>query len=293
MNLCCPVCSATLILKYQLKFKVYECHKCELLSSDAVFDHSFSSNLQVHARDIGLQNLRFKNFATIIKTLKRIHPSKNINGLEIGCGNGWWLKSCKENDIKCVGIEPEKTYAAYHQTEQLDVHYGFYPSLQVADNTQYDFIIFNDVFEHIPNIDELIVHLNRNLKNDGTLIINLPISTGLFYQMAVILHKFGVSSFLERLWQFHFHSPHMNYFNDTNLELLLQKNHFTLLEKVKLESLDYSSLKERISTDKDVSNLKASVLTFLLRLISPLIALAKPDIKVFFFKKNPAKYNPN
>ncbi len=281
----CPVCASNQKLKHHLRFDVYECPSCKLLSSDAEFDHSFTSNVQVGTREIGLQNLRNKNFRTIIDNLKRILPNKDISGLEIGSGNGWWLKTCKDEGIKCAGIEPEKTYAHYHQEQNLDVHYGFYPDLKIPGQDQYDFIIFNDVFEHIPNIGSLVSNLYKDLKDSGTLIINIPVRTGFFYRTAVLLNSLGISSYLERMWQFHFHSPHMNYFNDENLQRLLQQHGFSIVQKTALETLDYSGLKERISTDKAISKTKAALLTTALKLIKPVVNSSNPDIKVFFFKK--------
>src|ERR1700754_2785658 len=97
-NRLCPVCDNPLKLKYKLKFNVYQCSNCGLLNSDAQFEHSFQSDLESESRDIGLKNLRLKNFATIIQELKNQYGEKfkQLKGLEIGCGNGWWLQTCKE-----------------------------------------------------------------------------------------------------------------------------------------------------------------------------------------------------
>jgi hypothetical protein len=131
----------------------------------------------------------------------------------------------------------------------------------------------------------LIINLKKDLDENGLLIINLPMSDGFFYKTATLLNKFGVRSYLERLWQFNFHSPHMNYFNQKNLELLLNRHGFSKETDYKLDSLDFSSLKERIKADSGVSKAKALVLTSGLLLLKPIILSSKPDIRVFFFKK--------
>lgn len=286
-HLSCPVCAHPLKLKYKLKFNVYKCSHCGLFNSDAKFEYSFQSNLESDSRDIGLKNLRLKNFATIIGDLKKYYGEKinSINGLEIGSGNGWWLQTCKENKISCIGIEPERIYENYHKENDLDILYGFYPEVNIKRDEGYDFIIFNDVFEHIEDINGLLETLKKDLSDDGMLIINLPMSTGFFYNVATLMHKFGFSSFLQRLWQFNFHSPHMNYFNSKNMELLLNKHDFLKTNALNLDSLDFSSLKERIMADKSMGKLKALFLTTALMLMKPIILISKPDIKVFFFKK--------
>jgi len=283
-HLICPVCGNPLKLKYKLKFNVHKCDSCGLLNSDAQFEHSFQSDLESDSRDIGLRQLRLKNFDTIIKELQK-QKGTNLSGLEIGSGNGWWLETCKKNNIDCIGIEPERIYENYHKTNNLNIIYGFYPDVSPKKETGYDFIIFNDVFEHIEDINGLVENLKKDLSDNSILIINLPMSTGFFYKMAVKMHKLGFSSSLTRMWQFNFHSPHMNYFNEPNMKLLLNKHGFSATDVLKLETLDFSSVKERIMADKQMNRLKAWFMTTAITLMKPVITSSKPDTKAFFFKK--------
>ena len=146
----CPNCSNKMKLNAQLKFNVYKCPVCELYTSEAEFNYSFESNVQLGKRELGIENLRKDNFKLIIENLKNVAESDmhNFQGLEIGSGNGWWLETCKKNNITCIGIEPERVYESFHKKSELDIIYDFYPSDQIKD-LKFDFIIFNDVFEHI------------------------------------------------------------------------------------------------------------------------------------------------
>ncbi|RXK85900.1 class I SAM-dependent methyltransferase [Filimonas effusa] len=283
----CPICNICLDLKYELKYNVYVCRECKLLHADAKFEYSFESDLESGARDIGLKQLRLKNFATIIDVLKKNagERDENLSGLEIGSGNGWWLHVCKQNGLDCIGIEPERIYESYHKEKNLNVVYGFYPDVSPAKKEGYDFIIFNDVFEHIPDINALLISLRKDLKQDGVLILNLPMSNGFFFRMATFLHNIGVSKPLTRMWQFNFHSPHMNYFNPDNLRLLLNSYGFTAEESLRLDTLDMEHTKERIMADRAVSRLKAWCMASLLRFLKPIIDRSESDIRVFFFKQ--------
>src|SRR5579863_9864318 len=112
----CPVCGGPLRLKHQLRFNVYLCARCGLLNSNAQFEHSFQSDLESAARDVGLKQLRLKNFDTITSELaKYLGAGGKPEGLEIGSGNGWWLETCRKNNIACTGIEPEHIYENYHK----------------------------------------------------------------------------------------------------------------------------------------------------------------------------------
>ena len=281
----CPVCGSPLKLKYRLRFNVYQCTNCGLQHSDAQFEHSFESDLDPDARDGALKKLRVKNFIDIIAKLKAAKNNALGEGLEIGSGNGWWLDVCAGQRVKCVGIEPERTYENYHKQHNLDIVYGFYPDVSPKKPGGYDFIIFNDVFEHIPDINSLVESLKKDLADDGILIINIPMSTGFFYKWAVRLHRLGQSNTLTRMWQFNFHSPHMNYFNEENLKLLLSKHGFSAVDVFKLKSLDIDSTKDRILADKGMSKWKASAMASALKLMKPAITNSEPDIKAFFFKK--------
>lgn len=280
----CPVCGAPLKVKYHLRFNVYECKNCGLLHSDARFEHSFESALEAGARDPGLKTLRLQNFITIIAKLKAAKKG-DVSGLEIGSGNGWWLETCRSQKVNCIGIEPERVYEEYHKEHSLNIIYGFYPDVSPKKEGGYDFIIFNDVFEHIPDINSLIESLKNDLADDGILIINLPMSTGFFYKMAKTLHVFGMNDSLTRLWQFNFHSPHMNYFDEDNLKLLLNKHGLVATDVFRLKSLDVQSTKDRILADKGMSKWKASAMATALKLMKPVIDRSEPDIKAFFFKK--------
>jgi 2-polyprenyl-3-methyl-5-hydroxy-6-metoxy-1,4-benzoquinol methylase len=280
----CPVCGNPLKLIYRLKFNVYKCASCGLLNSDAHFEHSFQSDLEPDARVGALQVLRTMNFITIIAKLRAIKSGK-IEGLEIGSGNGWWLEACKGQNVECIGIEPESVYEDYHKENKLNIIYGFYPDVSPKKEDGYDFIIFNDVFEHIPDINSLVQSLKKDIANDGILIINIPMSTGFFYRMATLLHRFGFNNSLTRMWQFNFHSPHMNYFNEKNLKMLLSNHDFSCIDVFKLKSLDIQSTKERILTDRGMSKWKATLITSALKLMKPIIKSSEPDIKAFFFRK--------
>jgi 2-polyprenyl-3-methyl-5-hydroxy-6-metoxy-1,4-benzoquinol methylase len=283
-NSTCPVCGSPLKLKYKLRFNVYECSNCGLQHSDAQFEHSFQSDLEAATRDIGLKKLRLKNFGVIINELKKVKAGE-LHGLEIGSGNGWWLETCQANGIDCTGIEPEHIYEEYHKEKKLNIVYGFYPEVSPKRETWYDFIIFNDVFEHIPDINGLVESLKLDLADDGVLIINIPMSTGFFYRIAKTLHAIGQSNSLTRMWQFNFHSPHMNYFNEQNLKMLLDKHGFNCAEVFRLDSLDFSTIKERVLSDRGMNKVKGTFMAGALALMKPIIQNSEPDIKAFFFKK--------
>jgi 2-polyprenyl-3-methyl-5-hydroxy-6-metoxy-1,4-benzoquinol methylase len=212
-------------------------------------------------------------------------PEQTRRGLEIGCGDGWWLETCKRNNVACYGIEPEESFKDYHKERGLDVTYGFYPDVNGGGKEAFDFIIFNDVFEHIPDINTLMNSLKADLNENGLLIINLPMSNGFFYRVAKFMCVAGFTSYLERMWQFYFHSPHINYFNEENLKAFMLRHRLQCIKELRLDTINFKYLKQRIRTDRQMNTVKATLLTKVLMLLKPVVSFSKPDIKAYFFKR--------
>ena len=72
---------------------------------------------------------------------------------------------------------------------------------QFLKKKKFDIIIFNDVFEHIANLNNTIFEIKKLLKDDGLIFINLPTSDGIVFKISEILNKFGSLKLYNRLWQ--------------------------------------------------------------------------------------------
>jgi 2-polyprenyl-3-methyl-5-hydroxy-6-metoxy-1,4-benzoquinol methylase len=285
MNLC-PICNdSTTKLKFRLKFNVLECKNCEFqFCPDASFDSSFTSNLDEENKEKALKNLRKENFQKIIKSIKENVQNESIKGLEVGPGNGWFLETCIENSIVCDGIEPEVRFNETYSKLGADVTNGFYP-VDISKDKVYDFIIFNDVLEHVINLDEVMKTNYALLNSKGVLVINLPIQEGLIYFFARLVYQFNIKSFLNRMWQFNFHSPHLSYFSKNNLIDFASKNNFTLKESYKLKTINLSEISDRINQDSNQGFISKVISNIGMVLIFPFLKIF-PDTFCFVLEKN-------
>lgn len=279
----CINCGHDQYEEYKLDFSVYMCKKCKLYScNDAKFNSNFESTLVESSRVLALKNLRIRNYEKIILKIKNLGCK---HGLEIGSSYGWFLDFAKENNIACSGVEPEKKSYDKAILKGHVVKNGFYPEVELKD--KYDFIIFNDVLEHIPNLDDVMTANYSNLKTDGILIINIPISTGIFFYIARVLYLFGIKSLFNRLWQFNFHSPHYYYFNRNNLINFAEKYNFEVIDSHRLDVVDFSNLEERFKMNGKINFLDKVLINFSKLKINKLILNKLPsDIVCFYFKKN-------
>lgn len=169
----------------------------------------------------GLESLRRANFELILDRLEVIRPLRGARILEIGSAWGWFLEAATRRGAVAHGIEPEAANVELSRAAGHSVELGFFPS-DLRDQGPYDLIVFNDVFEHIPDPAGLGAELERRLAPGGLLVINLPSSDGTIYRIASMFRRLGFASPYERLWQKDFASPHVSYFNPASLRRMIE-----------------------------------------------------------------------
>ncbi len=261
----CPACDGEATLRYRLTYPVYQCHLCGLyFAQDPSFHMDFKSMVDERVREIALKQLRMANFTTIVSHLSNL-LREGATGLEVGSGYGWFLDAIAQAGYQCFGIEPEpamveKSRAAGHKIIQ-----GFFPADLPEFATHFDFVVFNDALEHIPNIQSILRATHSLLNPGGILVVNLPLSDGLFYRLAHLANFLGVPTGLERLWQFAFTSPHYYYFSRKNLASTLKRYGFEPVAYHRVKTLDPNRLVERISMDVATTRL-ARVMSLPLRM---------------------------
>ena len=175
----CPICeyrmSAGLVDWHQ------ECSKCLYESASlksAINDNNAHANIDENSRENSLRSLRMANFDSLLRAMEEggIHSGKL---LDVGCAHGWFLDAAKSAGFNVLGVEPDVNVFNASIKRGLPVLNGFFPEI-LTENEQFDVIVFNDVFEHIPDINNLLTGCRDHLKPGGVLVLNLPSSKGFF-----------------------------------------------------------------------------------------------------------------
>ena len=167
--------------------------------------------------------------------------------LEVGSARGWFLEAARARAALPHGIEPERVNAEGAAAAGLSVERGFFPA-DLTDHGPFDVIVFNDVFEHLPDPVEAAVAVERLLRPGGMAVVNLPSSRGALFRLAGVLAMAGITGPLERMWQKGFASPHVSYFAPPNLRLLVERHTgMTFVEQFPLPAVSRSGLSARIS----------------------------------------------
>ena len=137
-------------------------------------------NLDSRARD----RLTDMNDRTIKKISKIIDPTaKNI--LDVGCGNGFFIKSIssiKEKyacDVFEESIENSRDGYNYSKENIIDLNF---------DNNSFDTVFCSHTLEHIPNIQKAISELKRVAKKE--VIIVVPKQRYFYHTLDLHLHFF-------------------------------------------------------------------------------------------------------
>ncbi len=269
----CKICNGKCFKETNFTNK---CSKCNFL---------FSNLKPGLGREIkGIKELRKKNFKKIIFILKTKYKKKllNKNILEIGSGDGYFVEECLKNNLKIYPSEGnKKDFKKLSKRYKRTLFINFEKKIP---NKKFDIIVFNDVFEHLNNINKSVLKIKKTLNKNGLVIINLPNSDGIIYKISLILFKLGIKKFYNRLWQKNLSSPHLSYFNSVNLKKLFKLNNFFCILNTRLNTVTNKNFDRINSTIKN--SFVSTILSILVGIFYFIQKLFKPDIIVLFFIYN-------
>lgn len=273
----CCVCGSMLLQGYQSWHFI--CSQCNYEKSElqpAINMHSTHALINEDSRINGLRTLRMSNFKNLLKHIKLKKPNGGTL-LEVGSAHGWFLEVAK-NDFCVLGIEPDKTIVKENFDCSIPIRCGYFPNC-LKKNEYFDVIVFNDVIEHIPNLEECLDDCFQHLNENGLLVLNLPSSKGFFYKFAKIFSVLGFAKPFERMWQKSLPSPHLHYFNPKNITELLHINKFACISEVKkLPSIRFNGLYSRIAYTGNYNLILRICIYLTIGIILPILKFLPSDI---------------
>ncbi|MDO9406416.1 MAG: class I SAM-dependent methyltransferase [Polaromonas sp.] len=161
---------------YPLKIKT--CEQCwlvqtedyaqaeELFSADYAYFSSTSSGWLAHAADYAG------------KMTRQLELGKHSLVIEVASNDGYLLKNFVAAGIPCLGIEPTASTAAAAEQLGIPVWREFFgESLGkrlAAEGRQADLIAGNNVYAHVPDINDFTRGLKAALKPGGTITLEFP-----------------------------------------------------------------------------------------------------------------------
>jgi SAM-dependent methyltransferase len=158
--------------------KVYVCNTCwlvqtddhaeawELFSPDYAYFSSTSSGWLAHA----------KRYTEVM--IERLGLNEGSHVIEVASNDGYLLKNFLAAGIPCLGIEPTASTAAAAEKLQIPVLREFFSEelgkKLAIKGKQADLIIGNNVYAHVPDINDFTLGMKALLKPGGTITLEFP-----------------------------------------------------------------------------------------------------------------------
>ena len=160
------------------KLKVFRCIKSGVivLEKFVIIEEYYEKN--IHYTD------EFKGNTETVEGLIKSKPLEDdirrfesykefISGSEIldfGCGRGGFIQLSNKISKRSVGLELNKTNREYLNNIGIQC----INTLSELNDDKFDLITLNHVFEHLNDPINILVELQKYLKNDGIIIIEVP-----------------------------------------------------------------------------------------------------------------------
>ena len=138
----------------------------DLFRSDYVYFSSYSPSWLAHAK-------RFTEMATA-----RFGLDESSFVVEIASNDGYLLRNFVESGVPCLGVDPAKDAADAARTVGVDTRVDFFGSdlakKIVDERQQADLIAGNNVFAHVPDINDFVAGLQILVAQDGVVSLEFP-----------------------------------------------------------------------------------------------------------------------
>jgi hypothetical protein len=138
----------------------------KLFTSQYAYFSSVSSSWLTHA----------KNYAN--KMIKELNLNSKSHVIEIASNDGYLLKNFIEEKIPCLGIEPTASTADVAEKIGIPVLRKFFGKTLAhkltLDGKKADLIIGNNIYAHVPDINDFTIALKEILKKNGTITLEFP-----------------------------------------------------------------------------------------------------------------------
>ncbi len=184
------------------KLKVFKCIKSGVIvlekfiiskdyyEKNILYSDEFQGNIETVGGVIKSKPLeddirRFESYKELIK---------GSEILDFGCGRGGFLQLSNKISKRSIGVELNKKNREYLN----NIGVQCVSKLSELNDDKYDLITLNHVFEHLNDPINILVELQKYLKDDGVIIIEVPNAKDL------LLETFNLESFKNFiLWSEH------------------------------------------------------------------------------------------
>jgi len=158
--------------------KVMVCERCWLVQTVdyAAADEFFSADYAYFSSTSATWLAHAKRYSEAM--IRRLSLTRDSFVIEVACNDGYLLRNFVAADIPCLGIEPTASTAAAAEALGIAVLREFFGEALgkrlAAEGRQADLIAGNNVYAHVPDINDFTRGLKAALKAGGTITLEFP-----------------------------------------------------------------------------------------------------------------------
>jgi len=146
--------------------------------------------------------------------------------IEIGCGDGSFMKYAKGRVPRILGVEPSNRFAAEAVRQGFEVTIGYVSSDKLLTEEKFDSFASRQVFEHLPDPLDVLIGIRKMLNPGAVGLIEVP---------------YGYRSLRKKRF-FDFFPDHVNYYSVNSLVALATDAGFNVISCNEAFGGDYLEL---------------------------------------------------
>ena len=158
--------------------KLYVCEHCWLVQTEdyAQADDLFSHDYAYFSSTSSSWLAHAKSYTDMIA--ERLGLNRDSMVIEVAANDGYLLKNFVASNIPCLGVEPTASTAAAAEKLGIPVLREFFGEALAhrlaKEGKQADLILGNNVYAHVPDINDFTAGLRTALKPGGTVTLEFP-----------------------------------------------------------------------------------------------------------------------
>ena len=217
MEIYCPICDTNKYSKVGQKYSlgsksilvsILKCTTCKHLFTFPIPTQSELNNLYKSQSDEVLGTGWVENYlieesnpvtSKIVNLISLINPNSI---LEVGCGNGAFIREIRRMNFSAYGVEPGSWIEEDNIYSDLDA---------LPNDLYFDCVVIQDVLEHVENPLDFLLQILKRTENSTEVIITVPAGD------SAEANKFGVD------WEMVRPFGHLHYFSNTSINIMASK----------------------------------------------------------------------
>ena len=154
--------------------RLLACGQCRLVQTEdyAASDELFTDTYAYFSSTSKGWLDHAERYATMVTDRFALGPDSQV--MEVASNDGYLLKNFVAEGIPCVGIEPTKSTADAARALGIPVVQEFFGTDLAPSLAEADLIIGNNVYAHVPDINDFTAGLKTALKPGGVITLEFP-----------------------------------------------------------------------------------------------------------------------